>query len=214
MSARSVACRAPRGYTVVEVIMAIAVLTLGALGVIAMQKATLIGNTNARNLATATTLAQSWIERLRVDVQAWNEVAGAQDLGDTKWISTILTTGGWVSPDVLSAGGPPYPIGSPQADVMGADVFGADKSAPAFCTQVRLTRFASSPTTCVAKAGSTSHDPNLCTLYRMIRVEVRVYWDKSVRQVDCAKALPKDYTVAGYGFVYLVSSVLENNSPL
>jgi type IV pilus assembly protein PilV len=203
-----------RGYTIVEVIMAIAVLTLGALGVIAMQKATLIGNTNARNLATATTIAQSWIERLRVDAQAWNEVAGTPDLGDTKWINPILTSGIWTSPDLLSAAGPPYPVGSPQADVMGADVYGADQSAPAFCTQVRLTRFTTNPGTCVAKSPVTGNDPNLCTLYRMIRVEVRVYWDKGMNQVNCATALPTDYTLGRYGFVYLVSSVLENNSPL
>jgi type IV pilus assembly protein PilV len=215
MSARS--RRSPRGYTVVEVIMAIAVLTLGALGVIAMQKATLIGNTNARNLATATTIAQSWIERLRVDAQAWNEVAGTPDLGDTKWLGAMLATPGvWLSPDLLSAGTPKFPIGSPQADIMGADVYSPDASAPAFCTQIRLTRFTSNPGTCVAKSPVTANDPNLCTLYRMIRAEVAVYWHKNMSQMNCTteQPTPQSYASTGYGAVFVVSSVLENNSPL
>jgi len=191
--------------------MAISVLTLGAAGVIAMQKATLIGNTNARNLATATVIAQGWIERLRVDAQSWNEPAGVPDLSDTKWVNTILAAGTWTEPDQAVAA--TSPIGAGQADIMGADVYGADTSAPAFCTQVRLTRFTTNPATCTANA-LVANDPSLCTLYRMVRVEVRVFWDKSMRQLDCTKALPTDYQLSRYGLVYLVSGVLENNSPL
>lgn len=197
--------------------MAIAVLGLGAAGVIAMQKATLLGNTNARNLATATIIAQGWIERLRVDAQAWNEPALTPDLGDTKWMNTLLTAKVWTAPDELAvtagATSVATPVGSPAADIMGADSFAGDGTAPAFCTQVRLTRFTQSPSTCVANALAAG-DSNLCTLYRMIRLEVRVYWDKSMRQLDCKTALPTDYQLGRYGFVYMESGILENNSPL
>ena len=49
--------RARLGYTVIEVMMALAVLSIGATGVIAMQKAALIGNVRARNLTTASAIA-------------------------------------------------------------------------------------------------------------------------------------------------------------
>ena len=198
-----------RGYSIVEVMMALAVLTLGAAGIIAMQKSTLISNTQARNLVTANNLAQGWMERMRVDALAWTEPAGVPNITNTKWVHNVGA--GWFSPDPTIAA--ISPIGAPQADIMGADIFGADPSAPSFCTQARLTRFTTNPTACVGNALNAG-DPNLCTLYRMIRVEIRVYWDKSGRQLDCTVALPVDYNLARYGFVYLVSAVLENNSPI
>jgi prepilin-type N-terminal cleavage/methylation domain-containing protein len=190
-----------RGYTVVEVIMAIAVLTLGAAGVISMQKATLIANMSARNLVTATDVAQGWIERLRVDALAWNEPGGTLDLSQTQWLAVATTaTSVWFAPTANNLGS--QPSGAPQADVMGADIFVGDPSLPAFCPQIRLTRFADPTNT------------KFADLYRMIRIEVRVYWDKTGRPLDCTAPLPTTYELARYGFVYLVSSVLENNSPI
>jgi prepilin-type N-terminal cleavage/methylation domain-containing protein len=201
--------RRARGYTIIEVIMALAVLTLGSAGVIAMQKAALISNTQARNLATANTLAQGWLERMRVDALAWSKPAGVPNLPSTKWLKNVGS--GWFAPDPSVAS--VSPIGASAADIMGADVYGSDGSAPAFCSQARLSRFTQSPTACVGTALAAG-DPNLCTLYRMIRVEIRVYWDKSGRQLDCTQALPSDYNLNRYGFVYVVSAVLENNSPI
>jgi len=191
------------GYTVVEVMMALAVLTLGASGVIAMQKATLVANTSARNLVTANGLAQTWMERMRIDALAWNEPAAVPDINsDTIWLRNAVGTqplgSGWVAPPANNVSG--YPAGNPVADVMGSDINSGDGYGTGFCTQVRLTRFSS--------------NPSLWALYRMIRVEVRVYWDQTGRQIDCTAALPTDYTLSRYGFVYVVSSVLENNSPL
>jgi Tfp pilus assembly protein PilV len=200
---RAASGRARRAYTIVEVMMALAVLTLGVGGVIAMQKATLIANTNARNLVTATDVAQSWMERMRVDALAWTEVNQIPTLTPTEWLHVVGTNTAWFvpttnqpSPNNVGT----QPAGSSQADIMGADLMGSDPAAPAFCTQVRLTRFYN---------GASFQD-----LYRMIRVEVRVYWDKSGRQIDCSAAIPTDYQLSRYGFVYLVSAVLENNSPI
>jgi type IV pilus assembly protein PilV len=185
-----------RGYTVVEVMMALAVLTAGATGVIAMQKAALIANTNARNLVAANAIAQSWVERLRVDALQWTETGGVPDLDTyTFWLRHVGT--GWFSPAAQHGLG--FPTGSPQADVMAADIFAGDPSAPAFCTQLRLTRI--------------STDLN-SSYYRVIRVEVSVYWDQTGRQLVCTAPLPTDYQLSRYGFVSLVTSVLENNAPL
>jgi prepilin-type N-terminal cleavage/methylation domain-containing protein len=206
--------RALRGYTVVEVMMALAVLSLGAGGVIAMEKATLIANTNARNLVTANGVAQAWMERMRVDALSWNEPAGVPDLTtDTEWLKNATGTQalgmGWFSP-ALSATGALQPAGAPQADVMGADIFTGDPSLSAFCPQVRLTQLSSAP----CQVGTPTPTPPLCSYHRLIRVEVRVFWDKSGRALTCSAALPSDYNLGRYGFVYLVSAVLENNSPI
>jgi prepilin-type N-terminal cleavage/methylation domain-containing protein len=207
--------RRAHGYTVIEVIMALAVLTLGSAGVIAMQKAALISNTQARNLATANTLAQGWMERMRVDSLSWTDTGSPgspTNLPNTKWLNNVGT--GWFSPSPTIATTAPF--GTSPADIMGADILGADVGNvnPAFCSQARLTRFTQNPTTCATSAVTLgAGDTNLCTLYRMIRVEVRVYWDKSGRALDCTASLPSDYTLNRYGFVYLVSAILENNAP-
>lgn len=200
--------RRSRGYTVVEVMMALAVLTLGAAGVIAMQKATIVANTNARNLATANAIAQSWMERMRVDAQAWNEPGGSPDIGNTRWLNLAPAAApvggaGWFAPSLVNVN-TSHPAGSPIADVMGADLFAGDNAAlvPAFCTQVRLTRFAANQST------------QLAAFYRAIRVEVRVVWDRSGVQIDCATLpLNWDTDVGRYGSVYLVSAVTENPAP-
>jgi type IV pilus assembly protein PilV len=191
--------RTRRGYTVTEVLMALAVLTIGASGVIALQKATLISNTHARNLATANSIAQQWMERMRLDALAWNEPGKVPDLADTKWLNDN-TLSVWAPPPT-SPMGVTQPSGAANADVMGADLYNGDTSAVGFCTQVRLTRL------------STQTAANMQKYRRMIRVEVRTYWDKTGQPVDCAAALPTDWHAGRFGFVYLVSAVLENNAP-
>jgi type IV pilus assembly protein PilV len=195
-----------RGYTVVEVMMALAVLTLGASGVIAMQKATLIANTNARNLATASGIASSWVEKLRADILRWNEQAGTADISDTAWITSAATSppssgGGWFTPNTTAYGGS-QPTGAANFDVMGGELHPGDTAAllPAFCTQIRLTRFSNSTT------------GNLGMFYKMVRIEVRVRWDR--RGGDCTAA-PSGWEldVGRWGTVYLVSAAMENKAP-
>jgi prepilin-type N-terminal cleavage/methylation domain-containing protein len=200
-----------RGFTVVEVMTALAVLGLGAAGVIAMQKATLIANTNARNLVTANGIAQAWMERMRVDALAWTEQGGIPNLTSTEWLTSVTASNQvWIAlTQSLPGTGTTEPAGSQYADVMGADIFPSDTSAPGYCTMIRLTRFATS--------NSPATTP-LWSYYRMIRVEIRVFWDKSGRALSgttaCPQQLPSDYQLGRFGSVYLVSAVLENNSPI
>jgi prepilin-type N-terminal cleavage/methylation domain-containing protein len=208
---RSASPRARRGYTVIEVMMALAVLTLGASGVIAMQKATLISNTNARNLATANAIGQTWIERLRTDALSWNEAGGNQDLPtSTIWLNAVVNSTpaggtGWATPaQSLPLG--TQPAGMRVADVMGADLYpGVDPAglASAFCTQLRMVRV------------STATTGVLASFYKVIRVEVRVIWDRRSQPLNCA-VLPAGFEldVGHYGVTYLVSAVMENSSPI
>jgi|HubBroStandDraft_6_1064221.scaffolds.fasta_scaffold687355_1 type II secretory pathway pseudopilin PulG len=203
------------GYTVVEIMMALAVLALGGSGVIAMQKATVLANNDARNVATATSIAQSWMERMRADALAWNEPGGTPDLSDTQWLQLATNSPAldstWFQPATVVPPAP-WPGGSPAGDIMGADRYSGDSMLPAFCTQVRLERFNNN------KAAALS------AYYAMIRVEVRVYWDRSGQSTDCTQAPPANFAsmvtptgvgdgVHRWGFVYLVSAVTENPAP-
>lgn len=148
------------GYTVVEVMMALAVLSIGATGVIALQKTALIGNMRARNLATANYVAQMWIERLRIDGLRWRDIAGTNltTLANTAYLNVVgndyPTVGGgenvWFAPDLTN---PNALAGWEQ----GADLRGVDDPTAAtqmFCPELRVTQI----------------------LPSVIRAEVRVYW--------------------------------------
>ncbi len=177
--------------------MSLAILGVGASGVMAVQKATLLANTNAKNLATANFIAESWMERLRVDALTWNDPLGAPDLAtDTAWLKNATAAPLWVIPATV------LPAGGSNADVVGADTFLTDPApiaASAFCTQLRLTLF----------------DPTTLPSYRkLIRAEVRVVWARGGRALDCTTLNPADATLrSDYGAVYLTSAVQQNTSP-
>lgn len=201
--------RARRGFTVVEVMMALVVLTLGGVGVIAMQKAVLIGNINARNMATANGIAQAWVERIRADAQSWNDQGNVPDINQTAWLSAATAApptngGGWFVPNSMNYLGS-QPAGAASHDIMGADLLRAadiTKFGTAFCTQVRLTRFANAPT------------GQLSNFYKIVRIEVRVMWDRTNNRVNCA-SLPAgwDTDFGHYGSVYVVASAMQNKAP-
>ena len=53
-----------RGYTMVELMMALGILAIGVSGIIAMHKVTVAANQHAKNLAVASHIAQAWQEQL------------------------------------------------------------------------------------------------------------------------------------------------------
>ncbi|MEM9875539.1 MAG: prepilin-type N-terminal cleavage/methylation domain-containing protein [Myxococcota bacterium] len=146
------------GYTVVEVLMALSVLAVGATGVIAMQKATLVGNTQARNLATANAIAQSWLERLQVDGMGWTTDANGNDtILQTRWLSVVGLDHPTIAPPEDVWFRPATVAAVDRSMEAGADVRGLDTDIAAetgFCTHVKLTQ----------------------TMPNLIRAEVRVFW--------------------------------------
>ena len=99
--------RGRRGYTVIEVMIALTLLAVGTSGVIAMQKVTAIANRDARCLVVATQIARSWIERLRADATQWNHPSAIDvnsDLADTRWLKSV--SGVWFRPTDDLAGSP------------------------------------------------------------------------------------------------------------
>ena len=175
------------GYTLVEVVAALAVLAVGAAGVVAMQKAVLTANARARDLTAASAIAMTWATRARVDALQWNDPGGVSDLGGTAWLDVTESQPGTTAPPAEVPG-----LGAPAADSLGADLYAGDGAPAAFCTHLRFTRPAPAW-------------PDL------IRVEIRVFWDRSGGPVDCS-ADPGDVDTGQgrFGAVHLTTSVLRN----
>ena len=197
-----------RAYTVVEVVMALAVLSIGATGIVAMQKATLIGNVNARNLATANQIASTWLERLRADGLRWRlPQSGIETLNQTTYLQNV----GNDFPNIAAPEGEWFvPPTDNQLNIFpGSNVVGDDETNPgaeAFCTNIRLTQLL----------------PNL------IRADVRVYWlrNHNTGMTDqyagsfngaplCDASLPPlldtDPAQGRYHFVYMSTAILRND---
>jgi type IV pilus assembly protein PilV len=195
------------GYTVVEVMMALAVLSIGATGVIAMQKASLIGNMRARNLATANAIAMGWLDRLRMDGLRWRLLQNGLDTvgSDTAWLNVVGTDfpaivgqeGQWFVPTPVVNNALPFVE-------VGSDVRGHDDPNPAnhgFCTAIKVTQL----------------------LPNMIRAEVRVYWLRhqgrgvsgggALCQIGAGYQTLLNAPLAdeSYHFVHLTSAILRND---
>lgn len=190
-----------RGYTMMEVMMALGLLAVGATGIIAMQKAAVIGNTSARNIATATAIGERWVERLRADAMLWNSTptlkapAALSDINETRWLKV---TAPYAPP-------PPYPVqvwtlptvvpgqASPYADPLGADIILPNDDSPvAYCTHVMYRHVRS----------------------RLINATVRVTWRRDTSPIDCTDPDLFDLsTDARFGTVYLPAGVLTQERP-
>ena len=167
--------RAQAGYTLIEVMSAIAVLGCGLLGIVAMQTAAVSANQRASEITMATNLARRWQDRLRRDSYQWTQPSQSNpssNIASTWYLSALgaATTTDWIvpaSPSSTVAGLPE----SAAFDFFGNDVATTDAAAY-YCTQIRLTTLL----------------PN-----QLIRSEVRVWWYRQggVRPSgysDCARS--------------------------
>lgn len=163
--------RRSRGYTVIELMMALAVFTTGITGVIAMQRATVAANRLAKNITVASGIADAWLGQLSTDGAAWRN-----DLTNTTWLQTVNVAnmnGAWQLPawNADRDFGPGFdPLGAPGANNRD------------FCAHIRLTWFYPDGTGLGGKAGNG-----------LIRTEVRVFWPRDgVTRVasDCTSGVP------------------------
>lgn len=60
-----------QGFTLVEVMVSLGVMTIGAMAILGMQQQIIRANIHARQLTTATQIAQNVIERLKLDGVSW-----------------------------------------------------------------------------------------------------------------------------------------------
>jgi prepilin-type N-terminal cleavage/methylation domain-containing protein len=190
-----------RGYTVVEVMIAMAILMIGTSGIVAMQKVTVVANRDSKNLVVANQIARRWLERLRADAAKWNHpsaILQTSDMDETQWLKSANVTGLWIRPADSA-------LGSFTADSFGNDV-AFDSQAAAFCTNLRLTWLYGPP--------ETVQPPYL------VRAEARVFWlrDGGGGMAQTGKALCDPTlnlttigaAVTNYHFIYVATAITQN----
>lgn len=195
-----------RGFTVIEVIMALGIFAIGASAVIAMQRGTVLGNADARKLDMANTIAREWIERLRRDATLWTTPSSLNpnsNYGNAKLLSTYLpfnaagTVTAWTYPDALLSATPAVPDGlSPAFDILGRDLAVTNVAASTvFCVNIRL---------------------NWLVMNSLIRAEVRVAWPRLIINEPsagwCSETNAANITSAvdTYHFVYAATAIRQN----
>jgi prepilin-type N-terminal cleavage/methylation domain-containing protein len=149
------ATRSParRGYTVVELMMALAVMSIGVAGVIAMQGVTAASNRHAKNLAVATHIGQAWLDMLATESSLWTQ---SSKLDRSDWLVLSKADGTWFRPDFKQA----LNFG-PAFDAIGNPVSPTNLARDTqYCVDLRLSPL----------SYDDDGDDNL------IRVEVRVFW--------------------------------------
>lgn len=148
--------RTSRGYTVVELMAALAVFATGVTGVMAMQRATAGSNQVAKNVTVATGIAEAWLGEFAADATLWQSTV----VGTTTWLTTLNTAGvngAWQRPTWNATRG----MGA-EFDPVGAPV----STAGSFCVHTRLTWLYRD-----ANGGGLQGNG-------AIRTEVRVFWPR------------------------------------
>jgi prepilin-type N-terminal cleavage/methylation domain-containing protein len=83
------ASRRRGGFTLIEVMVSLGIMTVGALGMLALEQHTIRSNAHARQLTMAMQIAQLWVERLKQDASRWT-IAGATPGGPND--ATVLAS--------------------------------------------------------------------------------------------------------------------------
>lgn len=123
-----------RGFTLIEVMIAIGIMTVGSLGILSMHHAVSGANRSAHEMNTALAITERWIERVDRDSLSWSEPGlNSSTLTGTTYLAPLAatTTGtNWFTPaPALST------------ESYGFDYFGNDTSTASeikYCTNLRL----------------------------------------------------------------------------
>jgi prepilin-type N-terminal cleavage/methylation domain-containing protein len=184
-----------RGYTLVELMMALALFAISVIGIISLQKITVTSNAHAKNIAMAQRIAQAWAGQLEMDATAWRTAFGVG------WLNDANT---WQRPlyiEARSFGGAFDALGNPLAD--------GDVARARFCTHVRMA-WLYPPAMDMGGNG-------------MLRAEIRVFWLRdgevpldSTTTLCSASQTPVQATAIGlaterYRFVYQTVGIRQHS---
>lgn len=184
------------GFTMVEVMMGLAILAVGAAAVIALLKFTVLGTLDSRHIANASIVGASYIERIQTAALMWNNFDNS-DLAEMD--GSLLPASENPAPNfgslvagfagTVNAGDPSAWAHFGASDANAAALNGAmatingdstgDPTQAAYCSHVRIT-WVSGPD--LPPGGTAGGDS--------FRVEVRTFWARSGRTVgdECALA--------------------------
>lgn len=143
--------RSESGFTLVEVMIAIGIMTMGSLGILSMHQAVARANRSAREMNTAIAITERWIERVERDSLSWTEQGlTSSELSSTEFLKTMagsVTQTDWFTPTKTSG------FGSYAFNYAGEDTDTAKEIK--YCVNLRLTWL---------RQGSSA------------RVDVRTFW--------------------------------------
>jgi type IV pilus assembly protein PilV len=196
-----------RGYTAVEVMMSMTLLLIGAVGVMAMQRAAVQGNADAREMDVASSIARAWLERAERDSALWTPSTVAASPPTNVQYASIIdegvntnAPGTWFVPSKrLVPAGAQNDVESAGFDILGQDMSNLTAQGLRYCVNLRVTP--------------------LTTDQTLMRVEARVFWPRNLTIAPdpsyCNQAPPAslDTDVAKYHFVYAATAVRQNAPP-
>jgi prepilin-type N-terminal cleavage/methylation domain-containing protein len=199
-----------RGYTAIEVLMAMTVMAIGGAAVITMQKTSVTGNLDARRADVANAIARTWVERLQRESMSWTQLG---NLTNAKVLNNVVAPPGvWFLPE-QDMGVTVPETASPGFDILGRDLPLAQLPNADFCVNVRLTYLTVPPAP-----------------LDLIRADVRVIWpigiinslpgfcNDQVAALDdpnTAKAITDknaDPNAPIFHAIYLTTTIKENGS--
>lgn len=162
------------GFTIIEVVISLGIMTVAAMAVVALQQHNIRSNSHARQLATATQIAQRWVERLKQDAARWNQAAvaggtptAATVLGPTDYLEAVVTL-----PNVFQLIPNATQAVSNAFDYQGEDTLNTSPNVH-YCASFR---------------------PGWVSFGRALRVDVRVWWARSdVQHSDAFQGLATDF---------------------
>lgn len=175
------------GFTLVEVMTAVVVMTIGATGILAMQGASIQSNQDAFETSAAVNFGATWLERIKRDARLWTAPGNAA-LANTVYMRGLAAAAStaWFVPDPAVVGNALSTFESPAANFQGFDtvVTAANESTLRFCVNLRLT---------VAHAYSGLTGGSIATTDAdAVRADVRVWWhrasDDANRRRKCTTA--------------------------
>lgn len=144
--------RRQSGFTLVEVMIAIGVMTVGSLGILSMHQAVSNANMTAHEMNTAIAITERWMERVERDALSWTEEGiNTTSLGATDYLSALagqVSGTAWFTPVPTTSG-----------EYAAFNYFGEDKAlddaSVKYCVNLRMSWL---------RQGSAA------------RVDVRTYW--------------------------------------
>ena len=126
---------AQTGFTLVEVMIAIGIMTVGSLGILAMHQGVSQANRTALEMNTALAITERWVERVERDALSWTEQGlNSSSLSGTYHLSGLAGTASatdWFRPTPPS--GESYDF-----DYFGGDIVTGNANPQKYCTNLRL----------------------------------------------------------------------------
>lgn len=186
--------RSQRGYTLVEIMMALAILMVAMLGIFTMQKAALSANMHARSSGLAQHLARAWAAQLELDATQWRATKAGN------WVNGV-GEGAWARPAYVASrnfGASFDALGNPLKDT-------DDPTLARFCTNVRLTPL---PLDSMGMAGNG-----------VLRAEIRIFWVRDGASPkwafcteDTAQTAQLGMQPEVYQFVYVTTAIRQHST--